>query len=180
MKSAVHRNEQEYTSISSELPEEWLEPENLLKFYPAGVTIKGMEDRRIGYWETITQQYCDMLVWILMYIQSKQIETISVMPQRSERRRLQKKGEVPRPWHVLRINPKLVVNLNQTEGSKTGATHGHIYDVRAHWRRQTIRYGPKRQLTKRVTQYIPSHMRGLKNEIYVPKTRKMENQNEDT
>ena len=162
------------TGTHSELPTEWLELDNLTKYYPAGAVIKGMEDRHIGYWEQVTQQYCDMFIWILMYIQSKQIIISEMMPQRSERRRLQKKGEVPQPWHILQINPKLYVNLNQTEGGDTGTTHGHRYDVRAHWRRQTIKYGPGRTLTKRVTQYVPSHMRGLQNEVYVPKTRKVE------
>ena len=174
MRSENTEQRQPLSDISSELPEEWLEPDNLFKFYPAGVAIKGMEDRKIGYWETITQQYCDMLIWILMYIQSKQIETITMMPQRSERRRLQKKGETPLPWHILRINPKLTVNLNQTDGGQSGAIHGHIYDVKAHWRKQTIRYGPDRQFSKKVTQYIPSHKRGLRNEIYVPRTYKVE------
>jgi len=162
------------TGATSELPEEWLEIDNMTKYYPAGAIIKGMEDRRIGYWEQITQQYCDMFIWILMYIQSKQIIITEMMPQRSERRRLQKKGVIPQPWHILQINPKLYINLNQTTGETTGTTHGHRYDVRAHWRRQTLKYGPGRKLSKRVTQYIPSHMRGLQNEVYVPKTRKVE------
>ena len=162
------------TGATSEVPEEWLEIDNMTKYYPAGAVIKGMEDRRIGYWEQITQQYCDMFIWILMYIQSKQIIITEMLPQRSERRRLQKKGEVPQPWHILQINPKLYVNLNQNGEGATGTAHGHRYDVRAHWRRQTIKYGPGRTLTKRVTQYVPSHMRGLQNEVYVPKTRKVE------
>ena len=162
------------TGTNSELPKEWLEKDNLTKFYPAGAIIKGMEDRHIGYWERITQQYCDMFIWILMYIQSKQIVITELMPQRSERRRLQRKGEVPQPWHILKVDPKLYINLNRTEGGTTGTAHGHRYDVRAHWRRQTIKYGPGRKLSKRVTQYIPAHVGGLRNEIYVPATRKVE------
>jgi hypothetical protein len=73
-------------------------------------------------------------------------------------RRREKDGKLRlEPYYLCRIKK---VQAEETHATGTGVPHGHIYDVRGHIRR--YKSGKEVQ--------VRPHKRGLKNEVYLPKT----------
>ena len=133
----------------------------------------GITDRYKGWEERRMTQYGSLLSWFLLYLMSKGLNVVPEELPRAERRRVekefQKTGEHTKPWHVITVKPRFG---NEQNGSDTGSTHGHRYDVMGHIRvgNHKLRDGSYRK----TLEWVQPHQRGLQYSTYVPSTRKIE------
>lgn len=122
------------------------------------------------WWETENEfaVYCyELWVYLMAYIQSRTMQVIDVQPSRAERRRAKRENEIPAPWHTLQVNPELRRRaVNRSTG--TGTAHRYRYDVRGHWRRG--RHKRKTGTYSHTIEWVPSHQRGLANDLFIPKS----------
>lgn len=129
------------------------------------------EGRYAGYWERAIAKYAEFFSWIILYTVAKGIEIVEEPLPRSERRRMArsaKKGELPEPWQIVRVEPTVVRKYEGRQASSPDkATHGYRYDVRGHLRKgkHKLRDGSYRY----TVEWVPAHQRGLKHELYIPK-----------
>ena len=131
---------------------------------------QSLEDwpRNIGQHESICMQMAEILSWTLAYLMSKGLRIIQVLPPRAERRRAQKKGEIPQPWHLVELDPRFIRDSNGNGEATGGREHGYRYDVIGHLRlaRRKMPDGTYRESIE----WVRPHQRGLKNSLYIPKT----------
>ena len=127
--------------------------------------------RYAGYWERTIAKYAEFFSWLILYTVAKGIEIVEEPLPRSERRRMARagrKGELPEPWQIVRVEPTVVRKYESRQaGSPEKATHGYRYDVRGHLRKgkHKLRDGSY----KYTVEWVPAHQRGLKHELYIPK-----------
>lgn len=135
--------------------------------FEAGAVIPGQEDREISWWESAIADYTDLLLWILAYCLAKSVRIEEMKLSRQQRRAAERKGEMPTPWHRVFVEPK-IVNRWVAGEEGTGREVGHRFDVISHLRfnRHKLADGSWRH----TVEIVPDHQRGLKNEIYIPKT----------
>ena len=138
-------------------------------------------DRYAGYWERAIAKYAEFFSWIILYTVAKGIEIVEEPLPRSERRRMaraSKKGELPEPWQIVRVEPTVVRKYeNRQAGSPDKVTHGYRYDVRGHLRKgkHKLRDGSYRY----TVEWVPAHQRGLKHELYIPKVHQYSGEMDD-
>lgn len=100
-----------------------------------------------------------LIINCVAYINSENVrlEKEGEVPEKVNRKRLKKDKAPIEPYYICRIRKD-----GYTEGphAHTGIEHGHRYDVRGHYRH--LRDGR--------TIWIKQHQRGLKHDIYIPKT----------
>jgi len=137
--------------------------------------------RYAGYWERSIAKYAEFFSWIILYTVAKGIEIVEEPLPRSERRRMArsaKKGELPEPWQIVRVEPTVVRRYEGRQaGSPDKVTHGYRYDVRGHLRKgkHKLRDGSY----KYNVEWVPAHQRGLKHELYIPKIHQYTGEMED-
>jgi hypothetical protein len=150
------------TAEPSEVPKEW---ENF-SWFVSNMKIPGMENRQIGWWESAIESYSQLLYWMFSYMMAKSVKIEEVPVSRQVRRAMERKGEMPRPWHRVMVEPKLVMKHQETGESHNGPDYR--YDVITHLRfnKHKLKTGAYRF----TVEVVPAHQRGLKNEIYIPKT----------
>ena len=129
----------------------------------------GIENRYMGWWERTIIDHGGLISWLFMYMMAKGIEIIVAPRSRAERRREDRK-EFPQPWHIVRVEPRLVPDGGPS--SESGITHGYRYDVMGHLRfgKHKLASGDYRQ----TIEWVPPHQRGLAHELYIPKTSKFQ------
>lgn len=140
--------------------------------YFASTDLEG-EGRHIGYWERSCHSYGSLVSWVLVYLMSKSIGLQQEPISRQVRRQYERSGEVLRPWHICKIEPKWAsagVKVNADVGS--GSKHGYRYDVIGHLRlgRHRVRSLDGSWSYIERFEWIAPHQRGLANELYIPKT----------
>jgi hypothetical protein len=88
---------------------------------------------------------------------------------RQVRRALEREKKIPAPWHVVYVEPK--TGVKGTPGGGEGAEHGYRYDVIGHLRcgRHKTKDGYRETI-----EWVSDHQRGLKHELYIPKTYQVE------
>ena len=139
---------------------------------------RNIPGRYAGYWERIINKYTEFFSWVMLYTVAKGIEIVEEPLPRHERRRIaraEQKGEViPEPWQIVRVEPTLRKKYENASrsGDAPKSKHGYRYDVRGHLRngKHKLRDGSY----KYSVEWVPAHQRGLKNELYIPKTHSYE------
>jgi len=98
----------------------------------------------------------------IAYINCVNMHLVEHVPDKNVNRRRQNKNKRPLPsYYTVEIKPEYQKDGDVGHGS--GSRHGHIYDVRGHFRR----------LASGAVIWVRAHMRGLSNEIYIPSTRRV-------
>lgn len=83
-------------------------------------------------------------------------------PEKLVKKHQKKGGEAPEPFYICRIRG---VSYEKTVPTGQGVQHSYRYDVRGHFRRYK---------SSGKTTWVHPHQRGLANELYIPKTYKVE------
>ena len=111
-------------------------------------------------------------VRLLAYMTAKGIEIVEHPTSRNTRRLLERKA-LPNPWHVIKVEPKFVVDEYGEEREETNRRHSYRYDVAGHIRfgRHRLRDGSHRS----TREWIRPHQRGLANSNYIPASRRYSN-----
>jgi hypothetical protein len=135
--------------------------------FQAGMQLPDQENRTPSWWEECIQDHTDLLLWVLAYCMAKSIRIEELRMPRQQVRAMERKGIVPRPWHRVFVEPKLIYK-QLPGGEDTGRTVGHRFDVIGHLRfnKHKLASGAYRH----TVEWVPDHQRGLENEIYIPKT----------
>jgi hypothetical protein len=124
--------------------------------------------RVIGMYEDTLLKLGALVSWVLAYLMSKGLRITEVLPTRAERRRAQREGEIPQPWHLVELDPRMISYANGDGAPIGGREHGFRYDVIGHLRfaRHKLGNGSYRSSVE----WVRPHQRGLKFTHYVPKT----------
>ena len=151
---------------------ELADPSEVTEDYPPEALVvagdpMGIENRYMGWWERTIIDYGSLVSWLMVYMMAKGIEIVVAPRSRAERRR-DERTEFPKPWHVVRVEPRLVPDGGPS--NESGITHGYRYDVMGHLRfgKHKLASGDYRQ----TIEWVPPHQRGLAHELYIPKTSK--------
>ena len=108
-------------------------------------------------------------VRLVAYMTAKGIEIID-HPTRRNTARLLARRKLPNPWHVIQVEPRLLINAPNDFEETESRQHSYRYDVAGH-----IRFGRHRlkDSTHRTTrEWVRPHQRGLANAQYIPATRR--------
>jgi hypothetical protein len=158
----------------SELPSEWKDD----KYFLAGFEMPEMPNRHIGYWERVSKDYTELVSWILCYLMCKSVVIEPEWISRQQRRWNERHNIIPRPWHIVKLDPKIVSHRTSEE---TDIHHRYRYDVIGHLRFNKHRVldgtnddGSKKYGYHDTIEWVPTHQRGLANELYIPKTYSVE------
>ncbi len=147
----------------SDLPADW----DKSKYFIPNMKISSMPNRHIGWWENAIQEHVELVLWIFAYTMAKSVKIEEIKLSRQMRRFNDRKGYIPRPWHRVFVEPKLVdkkISLEKGERQEVGFR----FDVIQH-----LRFNKHKLLDgsyRYTIELVPSHQRGLKHEIYIPKT----------
>lgn len=130
----------------------------------------GQHSGYVGFWERQLVLYGDIISWMLTYMTAKGIEIVGLPVSRAERRRGQREGYIPRPWHIVRVEPRILEGYAGESGGSHYGAHSYRYDVMGHLRfgRHKLGDGSYRS----TVEWVRPHQRGLANSVYVPATRK--------
>jgi hypothetical protein len=149
-------------------------PEERDVVFEAGWRPHGMTGH-IGWWERQALTITSFLQWCLGYMMAKNIvvEVRDVPISRQVRRQLNRKGlPMPKPWHVVMVDPKYVRTIEDQPGD--GGAHSYRYDVIGHVRIGRHRIGQRKDdgtyAYKQTLEWVAPHQRGLSNDLYIPKT----------
>lgn len=131
----------------------------------ASGSIAGIPERHIGWWETIITSYSTLLSWMTAYMMAKSIVVVPEPVSRQVRRAAERAGHIPEPWHVVKVDPRIV--KGRAAGEEPKWTHSYRYDVIGH-----LRFGrhKTREGYRECIEWVPPHQRGLSNDLYIPKT----------
>lgn len=137
-----------------------------------------VDDRRVvGWWERAALVGTAFLQWCLAYMMAKAIVLEVERPflSRQQMRYRNRKGiPLPKPWHVVRVDPRYRRAADDEGSGIGGRSHSYRYDVIGHLRVGLHRVGrqkPDGTYDHRETiEWVPPHQRGLANDVYVPKT----------
>lgn len=151
----------------SEVPESWKDSDYL----PCAQKIAEAPDRYIGWWERVTADYTSLFMWMMAYLMAKSVTLIEEPMSRQVRRWYEAHKELPRPWHVVYVEPKFYAVGTDPEAKGTGTQHSYRYDVIGH-----LRFGrhKTRDGYSETIEWVPPHQRGIANTVYIPKTYKVE------
>jgi len=150
------------------------DPSEVTEDYPPEALIvagdpMGIENRYMGWWERTIIDSGSLVSWLMVYMMAKGIEIV-VAPRSRAARRRDERTEFPKPWHVVRVEPRLVPDGGPS--NESGITHGYRYDVMGHLRfgKHKLASGDYRQ----TIEWVPPHQRGLAHELSIPKTSKFQ------
>jgi hypothetical protein len=152
------------TADPSEIPADWSD----VSWFTTGLNIPEMPNRHIGWWEQGIQSFSQLLCWMFSYMMAKSVKIEQIPLTRQLRRQLERqKGYVPQPWHRVWVEPK-VFEKRISDLPGEGGEHGYRYDVIS-----TLRFN-KHKLKdgsyRHTIEFVPAHQRGLKHNLYIPKT----------
>lgn len=126
-------------------------------------------DEDLTWYERVLLNDTELISWCLAYMMAKSIVIHEEWGPRHERRRVQRENKIPQPWHVVKVDPKIIVGGHMADYDEgKGTQHRYRYDVIGH-----LRFGhhPRKDGTFNDTiEWVPPHQRGLANTIYIPKT----------
>ena len=150
----------------SEMPENWKDwPEE--SFIVAGRGIIGIDKNRyIGWWERTCVAYAQLFSWMLAYMMAKSIHIEAEPISRQQRRWHERKNIIPKPWHIVKVNPKFI--SKKTGEPAIGSRHSYRYDVIGH-----LRWGRHKRgdgSYSEAWEWVPAHQGGLANTVYIPAT----------
>jgi len=151
------RDESSFHPIDSEALPDWakkydilLDMRKLLKF---------------RWWEENCIAYTELFYWVCAFCMAKSVQIVPVPMIRQERRALERQGKVPNPWHIVKVEPKIKSAIQSAGG---GSSPAYQFDVIGH-----LRFNKHRRRDGTFIdsiEWVDSHRRGLKNELYIPKT----------
>ena len=126
-------------------------------------------------WMENIKAYGAFVEWVLCYLCAK---SISIKPEpltRQQRRALERKG-APNPWHIIQADQTTAAwNGNGSNGNTSAGGRLKVrHDVQGHFRFN--RHKLKDGTYKHTIEFVRPHLRGLKNSLYVPATRKYNEQ----
>ena len=151
-------------SDASEFPRHWKPNQWIV----AGLPIADVPERHIGWWECTVQDYSALFSWLMTYMMAKSVVVVEEPLSRQQRRWFTSHPKLPKPWHIVKVEPKF------TSGSEEGSgrSHSYRYDVIGHLRfaHHKLRDGSNYH----GIEWIRPHQRGLDNALYIPKTYKVE------
>ena len=106
---------------------------------------------------------------LLAYMTAKGIEIVEHPIPRGPRRQLERKS-LPNPWHVIQVEPKIIIRNQDEEREETDRRHSYRYDVAGHIRfgRHRLRDGTHRS----TREWVRPHQRGLAYSRYIPASRR--------
>ncbi len=149
----------------SEIPSDW----PMEAYVPCTLPIAHAPDRIVGWYENTVTDYTTLITWILTYLMAKSIVVVQE-PESRQVRRARERQNLPAMWHVVKLDPKFYTARKPSE-EEPQWHHGHQYDVIGH-----LRFG--RHKTKEgfseTIEWVPPHRRGLANDLYIPKTYKVD------
>jgi hypothetical protein len=154
------------TANPSELPSDWKDT----SWFEAGLVIPSMEGRKVGWWEDAIASYSQLFFWIVAYTLAKSVKITELKSDltRQQRRYMERHGqEIPPPWHKVWVEPKLYLK-GIAPPTEAGAGPNYRFDVISHVRFN--KHKKKDGSYNFTVEIVPDHQRGLKNEIYIPKT----------
>lgn len=126
------------------------------------------EVEELTWYEKVILNDTELLSWCIAYMMAKSIVIEQEWGPRYQRRREQREGKIPQPWHVVKVDPKIVSGSHQYGEPEQGGRHRYRYDVMGH-----LRFGhhPRKDGTYNDTiEWVAPHQRGLANNVYIPKT----------
>lgn len=138
-------------------------------YYFAAVASEG---RYVGWWERTILSYAPLVQWCCAYLMAKGID-LHVEGSR-QILRWHERRMLPLPWHIVKVEPRFTAG-SRTEPEEPLYHHQYRYDVIGHLRLGRHPLGPRTTPTeerqyKEVIEWVPSHQRGLANELYIPST----------
>ena len=132
-------------------------------------------NRKMNIFEDTAMKVGDIFMFMMNYMTSPRMQTEEVQGTRGDRRRAQKQGlPPPPPWTTISYKPPSSIKRN-SEATGTGSKHSYMYDVRGHWKNQ--RHGPGGTLRKLI--WIHPHYSGLDGATYVPRSRLVQEKEEN-
>lgn len=160
-------------SLKGNIPHHRFREYEISRLFPAMHEFAEMPDREIGWWEPAIDTYATLLSWMLAYMMAKSIQLIAEPISRQQRRWLERRDlPIPEPFHLVKVDPKLLQRYAQLESGETSTTHGYRYDVIGH-----LRFGRHRRgdgTYSETIEWVPPHQRGLRHSTYIPKTSSFE------
>jgi hypothetical protein len=120
-----------------------------------------------GLWERLVAAYAAFVSWSLSYMTARGVIIVEVAESRQVIRAAKRRGERPRPWHVVTVKPTRYAEDADDEGG-SGRSHGYRYDVRGHLRVGRHKRGDGTYRER--IEWVRPHQRGLKHTLYIPKT----------
>ncbi len=148
-------------------------PDLIPEYVKDNELISVFELERKGWWEECIISYTNLLYWIFAYTMAKSVEIVVIPWSRQVKRAsMRKEGKIPEPWHIVRVQPRIVQQKPEIVGEPSGLKHSYRYDVIGHLRfnRHKTKDG---QYTDTI-EWVLDHQRGLENALYIPKTYKVE------
>jgi hypothetical protein len=120
--------------------------------------------RYMGWFERTINRYSDLLTYIFAYTSAKSMRVVEAPLTRQEKRWHHRNNTLPRPWHVIEVDPKFYRPGEMEEGE--GSKHGYRYDVIGHFRAGRYKLGDGTY--RHHISWVPPHQRGLANALYIP------------
>jgi hypothetical protein len=150
-----------------------VEPKYLPDYVQEGELVSVFDLETKGWWEESIIYKTNLLYWIFAYMMAKSVKIVEIPDSRQVRRALERQGKQPNPWHVVKVEPKKIVGNIQSE--PTGIKHSYRYDVIGHLRfnKHKTKDGYKESI-----EWVADHQRGIENDLYIPKTYKVESGNQ--
>lgn len=153
------------TLDSSELANPLFIPE----YVKEGEMVSVFELPKLGWWEECVISYTNLLYWIFAYTMAKSVEIVVIPWSRQvQRAHMRKEGRIPEPWHVVKVQPRIIKQKPETVGGESGIKHSYRYDVIGHLRFN--RHKTKSGDYTDSIEWVADHQRGLENAMYIPKT----------
>lgn len=118
-----------------------------------------------GIWERMVSSYAAFVAWTISYMTARGVVLVEQSESRQVLRAMARRGERPRPWHVVMVKPTRYTDADEGGG---GREHGYRYDVRGHLRIGRHKRGDGTYAER--IEWVRPHQRGLKHTLYVPKT----------
>jgi hypothetical protein len=137
--------------------------------------VSGFQDpdnpRSPTWWENCIQSYTSLFLWMNSYMMAKSVKIQEIPLSRQIRRAAEREGKIPNPWHMVKVEPKHTKGKAEMVGGE-GKEHGYRYSVIGHIRKG--RHKRKDGTYAEGIEWVEAHERGLKHELYIPKTYKVE------
>lgn len=166
----------------SEIPDDWKDEDRILAggkilsrspIFRSGEAPDPVENRHIGWWENAICSYSSLISWVLTYTMAKSVKVLEIQPSRQQRRWMERKNIKPKPWHMVKVEPKFVHRSGKIGPEQEPSwRHSYRYDVIGF-----LRFGRHKKgdgSYSETIEWVAPHQRGLANDLYVPSTHKVE------
>lgn len=131
----------------------------------------GVEVLPPHYYDDVPDQILPKAISMTMaYMTARGMKLVEEPLPRNLRRQVER-NKIPNPWHVIRAEhpgPRYA----PSDEPAAGSTHSYRYDVIGHFRIRQYQLADGTYRTKR--SWVRPHQRGLKNEHYLPGTRRFQ------